>query len=76
MLELSIAVIIKMVLRMKVVQPELVIRYFKNGHSKRKNAEMVKTCKVQKSIERFIHENCVLKKDREASNEIFSDTDE
>lgn len=64
--------------RTTIEQRELVLNHFKNGHSRRKIAEMVNLSDstVQSIIWRFVHENRVRDKGRCAPNKIFNLTDE
>lgn len=64
--------------RTTIEQRELVINHFKNGQSVRKIADHVKlsASTVQHIIERFVHENRVENKGRNAPNKIFNEWDE
>lgn len=64
--------------RTTVEQRELVLYHFKNGISQRKIAAIVniKPPTVQKIIQRFVHENRLENKGRQAPNKIFTDADE
>lgn len=64
--------------RTTIEHRELVISHFKNGHSRRKIAEMVRLSDstVQSIISRFVHENRIHDKGRKAPNKIFNETDE
>lgn len=64
--------------RTTIEQRELIIHHYKNGHSRRKIAEMVclSDSTVQCIIYRFRHENRILDKGRKAPNKIFNDADE
>lgn len=64
--------------RTTIEQRELVLKHFKNGHSRRKIAEMVSLSDstVQSIIYRFVRENRMHDKGRNAPNKIFNKTDE
>ncbi|KAL7723160.1 hypothetical protein ACLKA6_019931, partial [Drosophila palustris] len=64
--------------RTTMEQRELVIHHFKDGLSQRKIAEIVnmKYPTVQKIIERFVHENRLGDKGRQAPNKIFNEAEE
>lgn len=64
--------------RTTIEQREIVITHFKNGHSRRKIAEMVclSDSTVQHIITRFVRENRTHDKGRKAPNKIFNPTDE
>ena len=64
--------------RTTIEQRELVLNHFKNGHSRRKIAEMVclSDSTVQSIISRFVRENRVHDKGRTAPNKIFTAADE
>lgn len=68
----------KMGRRTTIEQRELVLKHFKNGHSRRKIAEMVSLSDstVQSIIYRFVRENRTHDKGRNAPNKIFNQTDE
>lgn len=64
--------------RTPIEQRELVLKHYKNGHSRRKIAEMVgfSDSTVQSIIYRFVRENRTHDKGRNAPNKIFNPTDE
>ena len=64
--------------RTTIEQRELVLKHYKDGHSRRKIAEMCNMCDstVQSIIYRFIRENRTEDKGRNAPNKIFNSTDE
>lgn len=59
--------------RTTIEQPELVLNHFKNGHSRMKIAEMVtlSDSAVQSIMYRFVLENRMHDKGRNATNKIF-----
>jgi len=64
--------------RTTIEQRELVLKQYKNGHSRRKIAEMVdlSDSTVQSIIYRFVRENRTHDKGRNAPNKILNSTDE